>query len=152
MLVHKNIHKILVNGRGGKFWFQLKPKLNEFTINGSLFIQTHVLVQYTSLSALNNLVLHNFIVTFQNSSQPNGRTEFSLAMSWKFRDKKSKDPVKNWIFMSKESEIPVIKLIFRNREYENSHLASKVNLMSNMSRVFQFQGKQRKKNIIYDKI
>ena len=65
-------------------------------------------------------------------------------MSWKFRDKKSKDPVKNWIFMSKESEIPVIKLIFRNREYENPNLASKENLMSNMSRVFQFQGKQRK--------
>ena len=69
-----------------------------------------------------------------------------MAMSWKFRDNKSEDPLKNWIFMSKESENPVIKLIFRNREYENPPLALKINLMSNMSRVFQFQGKQRKIN------
>ena len=70
--------------------------------------------------------------------------DFSLAMSWKFRVNKYEDPVKNWIFMSRESENLIFKWIFRKREYENPHLVSKVNLMSNMSRVFQFQGKQRK--------
>ena len=52
----------------------------------------------------------------------------------------------SWLFMDRESENPLMKWIFRDRESENPNSSPKGNLPSDMSRVIQFQRKQRQVN------